>query len=280
MERPQTPPNRRPQVDASYDPESSVPPPTYVPRPRSHRRHSAPTEIEFPLPNEEGSSPSEHLSLIASPLGRRGSPPSVDGRPRVPVSAHSFQNPRKDELESSFSDLPSPVQVPAKHRATVSELPNRFTVNDEYDSSLSEASPPPSKASKLKVSEYDDEHDGKAGGSPRTPNVKSGSDVRRIFYTVAEDDGQVLAHDDESFGSFLFKGHSLGELTEQLQLETGINDDIVLCMRNPLTSKLYKMRLQLPPNKAPLSIVVVRHDSQCMLLAPHLSASGRFRTIL
>lgn len=108
--------------------------------------------------------------------------------------------------------------------------------------------------------------------SPSTPN-----DVRRIFYTVAEDDGQVSAHDDETFGSFLFKGHSLAELTEALQLETGIDDDIIPCMRNPLTQKLYKMRLQLPPNKAPLSVVIVRHDSQCMSLAPHhTNTSSKF----
>lgn len=47
-----------------------------------------------------------------------------------------------------------------------------------------------------------------------------------------------------------------------MQLETGIDDDVVLCMRNPITSKLYKMRLQLPPNKAPLSVVIVRHESE------------------
>jgi hypothetical protein len=120
------------------------------------------------------------------------------------------------------------------------------------------------------MSEHEDEHDSKARlASPRTPN-----DVRRIFYTVAEDDGEVLAQDDETFGSFLFKGHSLAELTEALQLETGIDEDIVLCMRNPLTQKLYKMRLQLPPNKAPLSVVVVRHDSQCTPLASHLTTTS------
>lgn len=92
--------------------------------------------------------------------------------------------------------------------------------------------------------------------------VKSPSDYRRIFYTVAEDNGEVFAHDDDTFGSFLFRGHTLMELTEALQLETGIDEDVVLCMRNPITSKLYKMRLQLPPNRAPLSVVIVRHNSQ------------------
>ena len=163
-------------------------------------------------------------------------------------------------------------RTPPKHRATASEVPTRFTANDDYDSSPSEASPPTSRVSNLRISEYDDEHDGKARlSSPRTPNMAPATpnDVRRIFYTVAEDDGRVLAHDDETFGSFLFKGHSLAELTEALQLETGIDDDIILCMRNPLTQKLYKMRLQLPPNKAPLSVVIVRPDTQCTFLSPH-----------
>lgn len=98
-----------------------------------------------------------------------------------------------------------------------------------------------------------------------SPRVKSPSDFRRIFYTVAEDSGEVLAHDDDTFGSFLFKGHTLQELTEALQLETGIDEDVILCMKNPLTNKLYKMRLQLPPNKAPLSVVIVRHNTECAL---------------
>jgi hypothetical protein len=266
VERHESPPKRRPQVDANYDPESSVPPPLYVSRPRQERRHSAPTEIDFPLPNEESSSPSERLSSISSPPRRRRSPPpsqSVDSTPLrgqcVPVAPLSL----KEDYDSSPSPKP-------KHRATASEIPNRFTANDDYDSSRSEASSPSSRVSNLRMSEHEDEHDSKARlASPRTPN-----DVRRIFYTVAEDDGEVLAQDDETFGSFLFKGHSLAELTEALQLETGIDEDIVLCMRNPLTQKLYKMRLQLPPNKAPLSVVVVRHDSQCTPLASHLTTTS------
>jgi hypothetical protein len=91
--------------------------------------------------------------------------------------------------------------------------------------------------------------------------VKS-PDIRRIFYSVAEDDGQVLAHDVGSYGDFMFKGHGLEELTSELQRVTGIHEDIILCMKNPISEKLYKMRLALPPNKAPLSVVIVRSNSQ------------------
>ena len=276
MEGPKSP-KRRPQADPNYDPESSVPPPLYVPRPR---RHSAPTEIDFPLPNEDSSSPSERLTPISSPPRRRRSPPpsqSVDSTPprrhRVPVASQSVKAPSKEDSDSSFSE--SPTLVPT-HRPTASEVSSRFTSNDgDYDED--EAFSPTPRVSNLRVSDHDDEHDSRARVSPRTPDVKSPSDVRRIFYTVAEDNGEVLAHDDETFGSFLFKGHSLAELTEALQLETGIDDDIILCMRNPLTQKLYKMRLQLPPNKAPLSVVIVRHDSECMFPASHLTTSSKFQ---
>jgi hypothetical protein len=50
-------------------------------------------------------------------------------------------------------------------------------------------------------------------------------------------------------------------LTEQLHVETGIDDDIILCARHPLSAKLYQMRLELPPNNAPMHVVVVRAAS-------------------
>lgn len=253
------PPKSSPlQGASSYDPDSSVPAPLYMPRPRP-RRHSAPTDIDFPPSPSESSSPSERLSPIASP------PP----RGRVPVPSKSLQNPRDDYDSSSPSS-----RAPPRHRATVSELPARFTPHDEDEySSYSEASPrTPTKVANIRIIE-----ESSPGFSPK---VKSPSEFRRIFYTVAEDDGEALAHDDDTFGSFLFKGHSLQELTEALQLETGIDENIILCMRNPLTSKLYKMRLQLPPNKAPLSIVVVRHNSQCTLILSSSSLCNFFSVLV
>lgn len=89
-------------------------------------------------------------------------------------------------------------------------------------------------------------------------------EMRRIFYSVAEDDGEVLAHDDETFGNFMFKGQSVEELTRELKRVTGIREEIILCMRNPLSANLYRMRLALPQNNAPLSVVIVRSNSQCM----------------
>ena len=119
---------------------------------------------------------------------------------------------------------------------------------------------------RLRIFDDDEhEHDSVSKSLPRkqqhpTPRAT----VRRIFYSVAEGDGEVLAHEDMDWGSFLFKGHSLKDLIEQVQIETGIDDDIILCMRHPMSNKLYKMRLELPPNKAPMHVVVVKVESPCM----------------
>ncbi|CAM6050517.1 unnamed protein product [Sphagnum compactum] len=97
--------------------------------------------------------------------------------------------------------------------------------------------------------------------TPVLPVRSARSDARRIFYTVMNDQGEAVATDDEDWGSFIFKGHSLKHLTEQLHVETGIDDEIILCARHPLSAKLYPMRLELPPNNAPMHVVVVRAAS-------------------
>lgn len=116
----------------------------------------------------------------------------------------------------------------------------------------------------------DDEHDSVSKHLLRKQHPAPRATVRRIFYSVAEDDGEVLAHEDMDWGSFLFKGHSLKALIEQVQIETGIDEDIILCMRHPMSNKLYKMRLELPPNKAPMHVVVVRVESACMFSTSYL----------
>ena len=108
-----------------------------------------------------------------------------------------------------------------------------------------------------------DEGSTRSGGGGSSRGKESG-DMRRIFYSVAEEDGEVLAYDEETYGTFMFKGQSVDELTRELQRVTGIHEDVILCMRNPLSAKLYKMRLALPQNNAPLSVVIVRSGSPCM----------------
>ncbi|GFZ19151.1 actin cross-linking protein, putative [Actinidia rufa] len=85
------------------------------------------------------------------------------------------------------------------------------------------------------------------------------SEGRIIYYSVADDDEKFEEGRDHP--SFHFKGHSLEELTEKLEEETGMVD-IILCSRNPFNGKLYPLRLALPPNNANMHIVVVPSSSK------------------
>lgn len=77
---------------------------------------------------------------------------------------------------------------------------------------------------------------------------------RVIFYDVGDENGEV---DDAKKGAFFtFKGSCVDDLKEKLKEETGL-DDILVCCRNPLTAKLYPLRLQLPPNNTDMHVVVV-----------------------
>ncbi|CAK9862728.1 unnamed protein product [Sphagnum jensenii] len=120
-----------------------------------------------------------------------------------------------------------------------------------------EPAPAPASGSSHRTSHSSENHE----ETPVLPVRSARSDARRIFYTVMNDQGEAVATDDEDWGSFIFKGHSLKHLTEQLHVETGIDDDIILCARHPLSAMLYQMRLELPPNNAPMHVVVVRAAS-------------------
>ncbi|KNA09712.1 hypothetical protein SOVF_151110 [Spinacia oleracea] len=84
-------------------------------------------------------------------------------------------------------------------------------------------------------------------------------DGRLIYYHVADDYGGV--DDGVEGNSFTFKGHSVKELTQKLEEETGL-EDILVCTRSPLNAKLYPLRLQLPPNNTTMHIVVVPSTSR------------------
>lgn len=86
--------------------------------------------------------------------------------------------------------------------------------------------------------------------------VKEG---RTIFYDVGDENGEVSDPTKEAF--FTFKGNSVQELKEKLKEETGL-DEILVCCRNPLTAKLYPLRLHLPPNKSDMHVVVVPSSAQ------------------
>ncbi|VAH56621.1 unnamed protein product [Triticum turgidum subsp. durum] len=82
---------------------------------------------------------------------------------------------------------------------------------------------------------------------------------RHIHYHIADDSGYVREGDEGR--SFLFNGTSLGELLERLQEDTGLKD-VIICSRNPITSKLMPLRLQLPPNNNAMHVVLVHESSK------------------
>jgi hypothetical protein len=83
---------------------------------------------------------------------------------------------------------------------------------------------------------------------------------RTIYYHVADESGDVDDELVEAY-SFHFKGIGVDDLTQKLREDSGI-DDIVVCARSPLNEKLYPLRLQLPPNKADMHVVVVPSSSK------------------
>ncbi|KAI3726073.1 hypothetical protein L1987_65870 [Smallanthus sonchifolius] len=85
----------------------------------------------------------------------------------------------------------------------------------------------------------------------------SKSDGRMIYYKLADDDGVVV----DAEGSFLFKGKTVQELTQNLEEETEL-EGITVCSRNPLNGKLYPLRLALPPNNTTMHVIVVPATSK------------------
>ncbi|KAL1554809.1 hypothetical protein AAHA92_15326 [Salvia divinorum] len=77
------------------------------------------------------------------------------------------------------------------------------------------------------------------------------SEGRLIYYSVADDDGNLSAEQ-----SFQFKGQGLEDLSEKLEDVTDL-EDIILCSKNIVNGKLYPLRLALPPNNATMHVVVV-----------------------
>ncbi|TYI75105.1 hypothetical protein E1A91_D07G251800v1 [Gossypium mustelinum] len=111
-------------------------------------------------------------------------------------------------------------------------------------------------------------------GSPseislRGPGLQSGDSTkgspsafegRKIRYEVVDENGDV----DKKIGerTFTFKGSGVEELKKILKVETGVNEDIWICSRNPLNGKLSPLRLHLPPNNAAVHVIVVPQSSK------------------
>ncbi|XP_074577723.1 uncharacterized protein LOC141834172 [Curcuma longa] len=84
-------------------------------------------------------------------------------------------------------------------------------------------------------------------------------DGRSVFYTVADDTGNV--NDNVEWLHLTFIGTSVPELTQRLKEETKL-EDIIVCTRNPLNQHLIPLCLQLPPNNTTVQLVVVDANSK------------------
>lgn len=93
---------------------------------------------------------------------------------------------------------------------------------------------------------------------------------RIIYYKVADEDGNTEDESEEL--SFTFKGSRLEELVQTLEEETEL-EDIMVCSQ--WNKKLYPLRLQLPPNSAPMHIVVVPSSSKA---ARDIEVPGSFNS--
>lgn len=224
----------------SEDEEEEIP----APPPRSvHRPRRRDEDEESPVSSEPGSPrrpPSE--ALRNTRIGRRRGSPPRDASYYPP----SYEQSPPPGRQSYYPPAPALVDY--------------ATLEGSGRESLYPPVAAPAPARRV-PEEYDSSPRGSVDGAEGSGRGGRG-DLRRIFYSVAEEDGEVLALDDETYGTFMFGGQSLDELTRELQRVTGLREDIILCMRNPLSAKLYKMRLALPQNTAPLSVVVVRSNSQ------------------
>ncbi|ESQ29533.1 hypothetical protein EUTSA_v10023614mg [Eutrema salsugineum] len=86
------------------------------------------------------------------------------------------------------------------------------------------------------------------------------SEGRVIYYHMADDDGEV-EDDSVEVNSFTFKGNGVEELTKRLKEESNV-EDVIVCTRSPLNGKLFPLRLQLPPNNADMTVVLVPTSSK------------------
>lgn len=84
-------------------------------------------------------------------------------------------------------------------------------------------------------------------------------DGRNVFYTVADDAGNV--NDNVEWPHLTFIGTSVPELTKRSKEETKL-EDVIVCTRNPLNQHLIRLYFQLPPNNTKVQLVVFDANSK------------------
>ncbi|CAK9275693.1 unnamed protein product [Sphagnum jensenii] len=218
------------------DPEPELITPTAVPK------HTVATRVQAPSVEDEDETPLSSLF--------------------IPRQSRSFTEEEQNCNSQLYYSPRKPLKTPASEEDNHQHVPSPFATSQIAMSEDEEQS--------TGLSAPQQRHHDNSGHRAEIPEPSptwrsaARSDARRIFYRVVNDnqgEAAVMAMDDKEWASFVFKGHSLKHLTEQLHAETGIDDDIILCARHPLSAKLYPMQLELPPNKSLVHVVVVRASS-------------------
>ncbi|XP_074309780.1 uncharacterized protein LOC141644210 [Silene latifolia] len=159
-------------------------------------------------------------------------------------------------LDHNVDGIGGKVEEPGLGRVGKQEKPSRVQVQVQAQVVHSESFGSESESGSVSVGSdrYQRQESSDSGTySPPKP------DGRLIYYHIADDYGDV--NESVEGCSFMFKGHSVAELTHKLEEETGL-EDIFVCTRSPLNGKLYPLRLQLPPNITTMHVVVVPSTSR------------------
>ncbi|GLJ31311.1 hypothetical protein SUGI_0628200 [Cryptomeria japonica] len=88
--------------------------------------------------------------------------------------------------------------------------------------------------------------------TPRTPNGRS------IYYAIGDENGNIK--NEYEWPYFIFRGNDFNKLSIMLEEQSGLHD-IIICVRHPHTKKLIRLGLQLPPNNAPMHLVLLPSSS-------------------
>lgn len=195
-------------------------------------------------------------------------------RPRT--SSSSVEHSR-ERIHSGDRRVPeSPVAADLCHRLTLSSLDDGGVQQEEltarhkarsldhWKPKITEESPPMRRRHQEESSleYYDDEQQQNSSNSRTLPPPSSTRSRvgRSIFFTVADEHSEHSTTHEEK--SFILQSNSVSGLKEELQVRTNIDEDIFICIRNPVNGKLCILTLELPPNNVCMRVVVVRVNSE------------------
>ncbi|CAK9866431.1 unnamed protein product [Sphagnum jensenii] len=183
----------------------------------------------------------------------------------------------RERIHSADRRVPeSPVAADLCHCLTLSSLDDggvqqeELTVRhnarslDHWKPKITEESPPMRRRHQEESSleYYDDEQQQNSSNSRTLPPPSSTRSRvgRSIFFTVADEHSeQSTTHEEKSF---ILQSNSVSGLKEELHVRTNIDEDIFVCIRNPVNGKLCILTLDLPPDNVCMRVVVVRVNSE------------------